>query len=129
MASHSPGSDEGLGSDEGNPHMLEERGMTLRSRATKGRGGRKTWFVYMLRCRGGSLYVGITNNLKERLEEHNAGEAAAWTRARRPAELVFAEAHSDKSSARRREIEIKDWRRAKKLLLTRSPDSLVRRHS
>ena len=105
--------------------------MILRSpspaRETKGWGGRGDWFVYFLRCRDDSLYVGITNDLRERLCEHNAGEGVAWTRRRRPVELVFAEKHPDKSSARRREIELKGWRKEKKLALVQSRDNLVQR--
>jgi putative endonuclease len=101
--------------------------MILRTSGTKGRRGRGEWFVYVLRCRDGSLYVGITNDLRQRVTEHNAGDAVAWTRRRRPVELVFAEKHPDKSSARRREIELKGWRKEKKLALLKSRDNLVQR--
>ena len=40
------------------------------------------WFVYLLRCRDGSLYTGITNDLPRRLEQHNAGTASRYTRSR-----------------------------------------------
>jgi putative endonuclease len=105
-----------------------KRGMILRTNGTKGQRRWKGWFVYLLGCRDGSLYVGITSNLRERLNEHNVGEAAAWTRGRRPVNLVFAEAHPNKASARRREIEVKGWRREKKLALVRSPGNLVQRY-
>jgi len=72
------------------------------------------WFVYILRCGDGSFYVGITNNLKERFEEHNSGEGAKYTRGRRPVKLVYKEDHINKSEARKREIELKGWRREKK---------------
>jgi len=73
-----------------------------------------TWFTYILECRDGSYYVGITNDLRARVAEHNAGDGAAWTRMRRPVRLRFAQLYPDKSSARKREIEIKHWRREKK---------------
>ena len=101
--------------------------MILRSTATKGPGRCNVWFVYILKCRGGSLYTGITNNLKERVDQHNAGQAAAWTRTRRPVRLIFAERHTTKSAATRRELEIKAWRREKKLALVRSTANLVQR--
>jgi len=102
--------------------------MTLRSFATKGRTGMTTpgstpkritpyWFTYVLECRDGSFYVGITNDLAARLAEHNAGTGASWTRKRRPVVMHYAEQHPGKSSARKREIEIKGWRRVKKIAL------------
>jgi len=58
--------------------------------------------------------VGITNDLSRRLELHNSGQAAAWTRNRRPVRYVYTEKHAGKPEARKREIEIKGWRREKK---------------
>lgn len=72
------------------------------------------WYTYILECSDKSFYVGITNDLKLRLVEHNTGHGAFWTSIRRPIKLVYAEQHPDKSQARKREIEIKGWRRAKK---------------
>src|SRR2546426_8234284 len=57
----------------------------------------------MLRCRDGSLYTGITNDLPKRLTRHDAGTASAYTRARRPVRLVFQERQPDRSAALRRE--------------------------
>ncbi|MCX6985051.1 MAG: GIY-YIG nuclease family protein [Lentisphaerae bacterium] len=68
----------------------------------------------MLRCIDASYYAGITNDLDYRLNLHNQGKAAQWTKVRRPVKMIYAEVHPDKSSARKREIEIKGWRRAKK---------------
>src|SRR5256712_9566110 len=56
----------------------------------------------MLRCRDGSLYTGITNDLPKRLTRHDAGTASAYTRARRPVRLVFQERQPDRSAALRR---------------------------
>lgn len=76
------------------------------------------WFVYILRCADDSLYTGVTTDLARRLEEHNEGRAAArYTRARRPLRLVYQEAAADRSSACRREAEIKKLSRASKLRL------------
>ena len=48
-----------------------------------------SWSVYVLRCRDGSLYTGITNNLPRRLRAHRAGRGAAYTRSRLPLRLVY----------------------------------------
>jgi putative endonuclease len=68
----------------------------------------------------GTLYTGITNNLEKRLDAHNAGSATRYTRARGPVELVFVENCNDKSSALKREMEIKSLPRTKKLALIES---------
>jgi len=83
-----------------------------------------TWFTYILECRDNSYYVGITDDLKKRLATHNEGKGARWTMQRRPVSLRYAEKHPDKSSARRREIEIKGWHRQKKVALFNSPANL-----
>jgi putative endonuclease len=73
--------------------------------------------VYLLRCRDGSLYAGITTDLQRRLLQHNAGKGAAYTRSRRPVTLVYQEASSDRSSALKREAALRRLDRAQKLAL------------
>lgn len=73
-------------------------------------------WTYILRCADGSLYTGWTSDLERRLRAHNAGTASKYTRPRRPVELVYAEPHSDKRAAMRREWEIKHLPREQKLL-------------
>jgi putative endonuclease len=73
--------------------------------------------VYLLRCRDGSLYTGITNDLSRRLAAHRAGRASAYTRSRRPLRLVYREAARDRSAALRREAAIKRLTRKAKLEL------------
>ncbi len=63
------------------------------------------------------LYTGITTNVTQRVERHNKKKASKYTRMRLPVELIYQEEHPDKSSARKREIQIKNWSRAKKLVL------------
>jgi len=77
------------------------------------------WTVYMLRCRDGSLYTGITNDLPRRLVRHKAGAASAYTRARRPVRLVFQERQPDRSAALRREAAVRRLSRIEKLALVR----------
>lgn len=86
---------------------------------------KRPWLTYIVQCRNGSFYTGITNDLQKRLAKHNAGEGPSWTRMRRPVQLVFAEQHQDKSSARKREIEIKGWRREKKMALVNSDENII----
>ncbi len=72
------------------------------------------WLVYLLRCRDGSLYTGITNDLPRRLEAHTAGKASKYTRSRLPVRLAYQEAQRSKSAALKREAAIKRLRRAEK---------------
>ena len=74
-------------------------------------------FVYMLRCKDGSLYTGWTNNLEHRLAMHSSGRGAKYTRGRGPLELVYSEELPDKEAALRRECAIKKLRREQKLAL------------
>ena len=73
--------------------------------------------MYVLRCRDGSLYTGITNDLPKRLTRHNAGTASAYTRARCPVRLVFQERQPDRSAALRREAALRRLSRVQKLAL------------
>ena len=70
--------------------------------------------VYILRCADGALYVGHTHDLEARLAAHNAGEAALFTRKRRPVVVAFTENHRNVQSAVAREKQIKRWTRRKK---------------
>lgn len=74
-------------------------------------------YVYILRCGDDSLYTGWTTNLDKRLKCHNSGKGAKYTRCRLPVEIVYSENLLDKSSALKRECEIKKLSRDKKLLL------------
>lgn len=75
-------------------------------------------FVYILKCADGTLYVGSTNDLAKRIIQHNTAKAGAhYTKIRRPVELVYSETVKNLSKALKREAEIKNWRRKKKLEL------------
>lgn len=80
-------------------------------------GAAVAWTVYMLRCGDGSLYTGCTNDLPRRIEAHQSGKGAKYTRSRPPVALVYQEEAEDKSAALRREAAIKHLGRAKKLAL------------
>ena len=77
------------------------------------------WFIYILRCADGSLYTGITNDVKRRCRQHNDGTASRYTRSRRPTKLVWQEAQPSRSSALKREAAIKAMTRQDKLALIR----------
>lgn len=73
-------------------------------------------YVYVLLCADQTLYVGCTNNLDKRLSQHNNSKSGAhYTKIRRPVVLKYMEEHTTLKDARRREAEIKSWRRDKKL--------------
>ena len=78
-----------------------------------------SWQIYIARCADGTLYTGIARDVEKRIAEHNAGNGAAanYTRARRPVVLVYQEAAADRSSASKREYQIKQLSRAEKLSL------------
>ena len=75
------------------------------------------WTVYMLRCRDGSLYTGITNDLSKRLTMHAAGKASKYTRSRLPVRLAYQEPRRSKSAALKREAALKRLPRRAKLEL------------
>lgn len=75
----------------------------------------RNWFVYIIECKDKKLYTGITIDVDKRVGEHNKGLGCRFTKYRWPVKLIYKERCSDKSSARKREIEIKKLRRAEKL--------------
>jgi putative endonuclease len=79
--------------------------------------GRAGWFVYVLRCRDGSLYTGATNDVDARLARHSAGRGARYTRSRLPVKLVHVERAAGRGAALRREAAVKRLTRAEKLAL------------
>ena len=77
-------------------------------------------YVYLLRCADGTLYCGWTTDLAARLEAHNSGKGAKYTRSRRPVVLVYHEEYEDRHEALSREYRIKRLSRQEKLALIRS---------
>ena len=75
------------------------------------------WFVYVVRCRDGSLYTGISTDVGSRVAAHNAGRGARYTRARRPVAVIHVEGKRSRSTALKREAAIKALSRAEKLAL------------
>ena len=94
------------------------RNIKGRKRDTKKPSG-DTWYVYLLRCAGGSLYTGITKDVSRRCQQHDAGTASRYTRSRLPVQLLYHKAQASRGSALRREAAIKAMTRREKLALIR----------
>jgi len=75
------------------------------------------WFVYIVECANKSLYVGITDNVGRRLKQHNSRQGGHYTRAFGPVKLLWWERQLNRSSATKREIQIKRLPREKKIAL------------
>ena len=87
------------------------------------RKGSDIWHIYMVLCSDGTLYTGITNDLKKRIEAHNSGkEGARYTRSRRPVKLVYSEQVESKSAAAKLEYQLKKLPRLKKIRLIKDND-------
>lgn len=80
----------------------------------------KQWVLYILECKDGSLYTGITDNLQRRLDSHGTSKGAKYTRGRGPFTLRYMEHCEDKPHALRREIQVKKLTREQKLILCAS---------
>ena len=76
-------------------------------------------FVYIVRCRDGSLYTGYARDPRARARAHNAGKGAKYTASRLPVRLVYSEECATLSAALKREYELKQWPRRKKQALVR----------
>ncbi len=75
----------------------------------------KTWYLYIVQCRDGTLYTGITDDVARRMKQHNEGKGAKYTRGRGPVKLLHQEVCGDHSAALHREIAIKKLTRPQKL--------------
>jgi putative endonuclease len=86
-------------------------------------------FLYILRTSSNRLYIGVTENLDERLDTHNNGKGADWIKADRNAHLAYSEPHPTLGSARKREIQLKKWSRAKKEALIAGDFAILKKLS
>lgn len=87
----------------------------------------RRWTVYLLRCADGSLYAGITTDLPARLDAHNRGRGAKYTRGRGPVTLAWKRARQGGTDARRIERALKALPRREKLALVEGDEALWRR--
>lgn len=74
----------------------------------------RPWFVYLIECRDGSLYTGITTDVNARYQAHRSGKGARYTRSHPPVALLGWQAHPDRSAALRAEYQIKQLNPAQK---------------
>ena len=88
--------------------------MHRKSNAGDSRGDEILNYTYMLKCSDGTLYTGWTNDLDKRVEAHNSGKGAKYTKARRPVELAYYEEFETKEQAMKREYAIKQLGRKEK---------------
>lgn len=85
------------------------------------------YFVYMVRCADGTLYTGYARDPAARVEVHNSGKGAKYTRARRPVSLVYSEQCESLSAALKRERQLKPWSRAQKEALVAGDEQALKR--
>jgi putative endonuclease len=72
------------------------------------------WKVYLILCSDGTLYAGITTDMERRFQQHASGKGAKYFRGRRPERVVYLENNHNRSSASKREAQIKEMNRAQK---------------
>lgn len=85
----------------------------------------KNWKVYIILCTDDSLYTGITTDVEKRYSQHTLLQGAKYFRGRKPKQLVFLEIGHDRSTASKREIEIKQLSREDKLKLISSIENQI----
>ena len=78
------------------------------------------YFVYLLQCSDRSIYTGITTDVERRFLEHKGGKGGHYTRSRSVKKILYTEEHPDRSSASKREAEIKKMSRTDKLKLSKT---------
>jgi len=79
-----------------------------------------TWYLYMIRCKGGVLYTGITTDISRRFAEHQAGKGAKFLRGKAPLELVYQQEVGSHSDALKLEIKTKKLTKLEKELLIKT---------
>ncbi len=87
-------------------------------------------YTYIIRCKDDTLYTGWTNHLEKRMDDHNNGRGAKYTRGRSPITLVYYEEYASKEEALKREYAIKKMSRTEKLKLINrhNGNELVHKH-
>lgn len=82
------------------------------------------WLVYILLCSDKSLYTGVTNNVAKRFTEHKSGKGGRYTRSHKPIKIIYREKMASKPEALKRELEIKSWKRSKKIQILNLSDKI-----
>ncbi|MCP4652802.1 MAG: GIY-YIG nuclease family protein [Candidatus Omnitrophica bacterium] len=83
------------------------------------------WSVYIVECKDGSLYTGITDNLVRRIKQHNCGHGCRFTKYRKPVMLLYSKECVTKGEALRCELKIKGFKRDRKLELINSSTASI----
>jgi len=104
-------------------HFYEEDNVVIDTKREKN----SNWLVYIILCSDDSLYTGITTDIERRFSQHVAGTGAKYFRGRSPRHFVYLEGDHDRSSASRREAEIKRLRADDKWLLIASSGNDLKR--
>jgi len=77
----------------------------------------KRYYVYIVVCADDTFYTGYTNDIESRVNKHNKGKGAKYTRGRVPVKLIYREEHNSKSSAMKREYQIKKLTHREKVFM------------
>ncbi len=83
-------------------------------------GDANPWHVYILECADGTYYTGIAKDLEKRIDKHNAGKGARYTRSRGPVRVIYQECCTSRSAALIRECAVKALPRNKKEILVKT---------
>ena len=78
------------------------------------------WYLYMIRCKGGVLYTGITTDISRRFAEHQAGKGAKFLRGKTPLELVYQQTIGSHSDALKEELRIKSLSKREKEVMIKA---------
>jgi putative endonuclease len=89
-------------------------------------GTRKSWYVYLARCADDTLYCGIARDVEARIQAHNAGRGARYTRGRGPLTVLLTRRCQDQGLALRIERAVKRLTRTEKVALMSGPEALAR---
>ena len=98
------------------------QGMEKKDRKKKRTTVQEPWAVYILKCKDGTFYTGIAKDVEKRLQAHNDGKGAKYTRTRRPVSLLYRESCRSRSQALIRECTIKAFPKKKKQDLITATD-------
>lgn len=83
------------------------------------------YYIYIIRCEDGSLYTGVTNDIERRFSEHKGKIGGHYTASHKVKEIIYTEEFKTRSEALKREVQIKGWRREKKLNLIKFGKPLI----
>jgi putative endonuclease len=85
---------------------------------------RTKYYFYILKCKDGTLYCGITNDLVKRVEMHNSGKGSTYVRSRGGGKIIYNKMCKNRGAALRREAEVKKWSRLQKLAFLKQNKSI-----